>query len=183
MSAIVLAPHNDDEVLFACFLCLRYQPHVVVCYRSAMQEGLYGVTAETREAETAQAMNILGCEWTQWPILDTAHGEEEQMEGFMWGLLDPATDDTPQVFAPLVENGGNLQHNIIGTLATRVFGPENVKFYSTYTSGAMRSRTGEEVETQPGWLFYKHAALACYQSQTVTPSARHFIEDLREYVS
>jgi LmbE family N-acetylglucosaminyl deacetylase len=180
-SALGSSQLSDDETLFAAFLCLRHQPLVIVCYRSDMQQELYGVSAETREAETEAAMEILGCPWRQWPILDTTH-DEETVEGFMWGLLDPVSDDTPQVFAPLVESGGNLQHNIIGTLALKVFGPENVTRYSTYTSGAMRSRTGTEVATEPEWLFRKHAALACYRSQITTPSARHFIEDLREYI-
>jgi LmbE family N-acetylglucosaminyl deacetylase len=180
---ILLAPHNDDEALFAAFACMRYQPLVIVCYRSEMQEALYDVTSETREAETRAAMAIFGCEWKQWPILDTT-GESETTEAFMWGLLDPGpSEDVPHVYAPLVESGGNAQHNIIGQLALSVFGPENVTSYATYTAGAVRSRTGALDEGTPEMVYRKHEALACYRSQAATPSARHFMEDTREYYS
>lgn len=184
MRALLLSPHNDDETLFASFLCLRYEPHVVVCFRSQLQKDVAGITAYERETETDAAMMIYGCDWRQWPLLDTA-ADPEEVEAWMWGLRDPAgnDDDWDIVFAPAHERGGNAQHNLIAELADRVFTGVELQHYLTYTGGAVRSRSEKEIEFEPAWLFKKHAALACYQSQVGTPSWRHFVEDLREYLA
>lgn len=175
MRALLLAPHNDDETLFASFTCLRYRPHVVVCFKSYVN----GVPAETREAETAAAMKILGCSWTQWPLSDVGALDEE-VEAFMWGLRDP--DDWELVFAPYPHEHGNLQHALIARLADTVFHDVPIRNYLSY-AGGVKPRHGEEVAYEPGWLFLKHAALACYRSAADTPSHRHFAEDLSEWLA
>lgn len=183
MRALLLAPHNDDETLFASFICLRYEPAVIICFRSEEQEEVYGVTAARREPETHKAMGILGCyNWRQWPLGDR-HATDEEVEAFMWGLRDPVGQhDWDHVFAPHVEEHGNHQHNLIGSLADTVFSDVPVSHYLTYTNPPLvRSTNGSEIEYEPDWLFTKHAALACYRSQASTPSFRHFAEDMKEY--
>lgn len=189
--ALLLSPHNDDETLFASFLCLRHRPHVVICLKSArMAESKYPggmvVKAKTREFETAMAMKTFGCEWTQWPILDT-DPQPEEVEAFMWGLRDPSSDhDWDLVFAPAVEEGGHPDHNLVGRLAEGVFNDTPVVNYLTYTAQEGRSRQGTLVEPEPEWVTLKLHALACYKSQAMHPATKSWFYDqidLREWVA
>jgi LmbE family N-acetylglucosaminyl deacetylase len=183
MRALLFAPHSDDEALFASFLCLRYRPLVVICFRSEQQDD-FGVPAGVREAETERAMSILGCAWRQWPLGDR-YASDDEVEAFMWGLRDPAgEDDWDAIFAPAFEPNGNVQHNLIASLADTVFADVQVEHYLTYTNPPLvRSTDGTEIEYEPAWLFQKHAALACYGSQARTPSYRHFAENMKEYLA
>ena len=188
MRALLLAPHNDDETLFASFLCLRYQPHVVICLKSTRMAdpsypGGVPVQAQTREFETEMAMNALSCTWTQWPITDM-DPEEEQLESFMWGLRDPLGADWDIVLAPAVEADGHSDHNLIGMLAERVFSDVEIVRYLTYTRYG-RSSWGKLVEPEREWIGLKLAALACYRSQASHPATcSWFYErlDLREWI-
>lgn len=190
MRALLLAPHNDDETLFAFFHCLRYRPHVVICLRSARMgdphyPGKMPISAEEREIETEAAMNIAGCDWTQWPILDSEHDPSDQLEAFMWGLRDPSgAEDWDLVIAPAHESNGNDQHNLIAALTDRVFSDVDQIRYLTYTKYGHRTRDGREVEYEPDWIALKLVALSCYRSQAIHPATRiHFIDGgLREYV-
>lgn len=184
MKSLLLSPHNDDAELFASFLCLRHQPHVVVCLRSfRMGERSYPhrqfrMTFQEREAETAAAMEILGCSWEQWTIPDNLPEPEGYLRPALARLEEREWD---QVFAPAVEKEGQFQHNLIGELADEAFG--SVAHYTTYTKSG-RSRDGEEVPFEPEWPALKLRALACYVTQIKHPSTRaHFIDGgLREYV-
>ncbi len=175
MRALLLAPHHDDETLFASFICLRYQPLVVICY--GLPE-VNGVDSRTRSHETAAALtelDIIG--FREWPLSDSSSTEEE-VEAYMWMLRNEQTWDL--VFAPAVERDGHPQHNVIGRLADVVF--NDVHHYTTYTTAPLRrTRNLLEISYEPEWLFQKHAALACHRSAAGTPSFRHFAEDLREY--
>jgi LmbE family N-acetylglucosaminyl deacetylase len=190
VSSLLLAPHNDDETLFASFLCLHYHPHVVICLKSERMghENYHGgppVSAKTREFETQMAMKVLGCEWTQWPVLDD-NPARDQVEAFMWGLRDPSgQDDWDIVIAPAVEDEGHDQHNMIGEIAAVVFKDVPIVSYLTYTRTGGRSRNGTQVEFEPGWVPLKLQALACYKSQASHEATYgHFIDNgLREYVA
>lgn len=189
MRTLLLAPHNDDETLFASFLCLRYKPHVVICFRSMrMADPKYpgGMPVEYREREfeTALAMKTLGCEWTQWQIPDTEK-DPELVEPHLWALRDPSgQDDWDLVIAPASEADGQFQHNMIGELADMVFTDCEVIHYLTYTQFHGRTRSANEVEFEPDWVPLKLHALACYKTQAMHPETRpHFIDGgLREYL-
>jgi LmbE family N-acetylglucosaminyl deacetylase len=183
MRALLLSPHHDDETLFASFICLRYQPLVVVVYGLSEANG---VPTSTRSSEFVQAMAQLNVMYVrEWPLSDmTVLGDE--VEAWMIGLRDPSgQDDWDVVFAPAEESkGGHPQHNVVGRLADSVFSDVQVEHYLTYTTPPLeRSRSGTEIEYEPEWLFDKHAALACHRSAAGTPSFRHFAEDLREYLA
>lgn len=190
MRALLLAPHNDDETLFASFLCLRYKPRVVICFRSMRMAdpkypGGMPVNYKDREFETAMAMKTLGCEWTQLLVPDTEE-DPEQVEPHLWGLRDPSgQDDWDLVIAPAVEEGGQFQHNMIGELADMVFTDCQVIHYLTYTSHGGRSASEHEVEFDADWIPLKLHALACYKSQSMHPvTSPHFIDGgLREYLA
>lgn len=178
---VFLAPHNDDESLFGAYTLLRERPHVIVCLRS-QRMGTPGyppplVDADTREAETEEAMNVLGIEWTQWPVLDSSVD---------WDELADRMTHLPRVFhrcyAPAVEHGGHVHHNLIGTLALKVFGPGRVTPYLTYTNGTVRSSGGQLVPYEDGWPELKREALDCYRSQAAHPmTGHHFTASLDEF--
>jgi len=179
---ILFAPHNDDETLFASFLCLRHRPVVVVCYRSKVQEA-NGITADERQAETSCAVAHLGVPaWHQWPWHDSELNADG-IEGNMWGMLDPMSDDKPLVFAPAWHAKGHPQHNLVADLADMVFGKEHVIHYTTYLLGGPR-HVAKEVIFDPAWIAPKLSALACYRSQTERGPNRMWLDfGLREYVT
>jgi LmbE family N-acetylglucosaminyl deacetylase len=184
MGALLLAPHGDDETLFASFLCLRYRPRVIVCTTPRIQEQ-WGVFAAEREAETEAAMKILGCEWVQLSFLDTA-GAEIRDPLAHWLELDIEMSGMPDVvIAPSCERDGQEQHNAVAVAAIRAFGA-NIIRYLTYTRSGGRSRDGTLVEPdQPEWISLKLQALACYRSQMRVPNCRSWFEqpDLREWIA
>jgi LmbE family N-acetylglucosaminyl deacetylase len=185
LTALLLAPHNDDETLFAFFTLCRERPHVVVCLQSRKQEsesypGGY-ISAGERETETDLVMSLLELlPWTQLSHQDISPDWRAVEESLIREKLrhDPTT-----VFAPAIEEGGHEQHNEIGRIALRVFGADNVVPYLTYTQNRIRS-TGREVVPEPDWIRLKFQALACYESQIRSPATRKwFIDDpIREYV-
>jgi LmbE family N-acetylglucosaminyl deacetylase len=177
-SVLFLAPHNDDETLFGSFSLLREKPHVVICLRSTVQElrGT-GVTYTQREAETQEAMDVLGVRsWEQWSFPDSdPPWDEIERELGQWVV--------ERVYAPAWEAGGHEHHNELAEVVERVFPPEKLTRYLTYTT-AGRSSSGAEVAFEPEWVLLKLHALACYRSQIVVPetwTTGHFVGDQREY--
>ncbi len=180
MSAILFEPHHDDAVLFACFTLLRIHPTVVTVLGDARVQDELGVTVFERERETIEAMKVVEpSNWRTWNHKDTEPNEDAIVSDMLHlnAIMHPK-----EVWAPLVEKRGHEQHNLVGRAAIHAFGEKRCCFYSTYRMGPYeRSREGVRVEYEPGWLFQKHAALACYRSQALTPSFKHFAEDLNEY--
>lgn len=180
MSALLLDPHGDDAVLFSCWNLLRYKPHVVCVLRSQLQDDMHGIKAETREAETKVAFQLLGfASVEQWEQLDTAPDWTE-----VRAELEEAAKVTSydRVFAPASEAGGHDHHNKIAEIAHAVFG-ERVTFYTTYKYGGPKTR-GKEVPYEPWMVTKKLQALACFRSQIEQGGPhRFFVEDLREYTA
>jgi hypothetical protein len=50
---LLVDPHGDDSVLFACYMLLRERPHVLVTHRSVPRQ------------EIRAALTILGCSWSE----------------------------------------------------------------------------------------------------------------------
>ena len=183
MTALLLAPHNDDETLFASFLLQRYEPLVVVCLRSQVQEDRYGITAAQREYETESALRELGQveHFLQLGHLDREVSWED-VRVSLAALANVRQTYSP-VIAPAWEDGGHDHHNGIASLAADIWGGA-VLSYTTYTRHGGRTRSSEEVEPQPPWIAAKHRALACYRTQIAEPSCRPwFLGDVREYVA
>ena len=161
---LLLAPHMDDESLFASFVCLRERPLVLFCFDGAPRHGSFDV----RWAEAQEATRILGCEALA--LRETPDTIEERLSVF----------DASHVWAPLPEEGGNEEHNHVGEIAQCLWG-DRLSFYSTYTSEG-RSTSGWPIPADPEWVEIKKAALACYESQIAQPwIAPHFAGDLTEY--
>lgn len=179
MRTLLLAPHHDDETLFASFLCLTYSPRVVVCFGEPEANG---VPVGTRSDEFWAALAALGVDdATEWPLTDY-HPDPVELATRMVRLAQEHWD---LVFAPAVELYGHPQHNLVGALADAAFGrATTVEHYMTYTYPPLtRSRSEREVPFDSTWVFRKHAALACYQSAASTASYRHFVDDVAEYLA
>lgn len=188
--ALLLAPHGDDETLFAAFTCMRYgkRMHVIVCTQDADPK-IRGV----RSLETSRAIAQLGCTHHEWPMSadNPDWGAARQwLEG--WASDKLFARRIENVFAPAIEpdmgderlwGSGHEQHNAVGLLAQDVFG-DRVTHYLTYVRGE-RSRYGVEVPPPTGHeIARKLRALSCYESQITDPLSRPwFFEllDMREW--
>lgn len=179
---LFLAPHNDDETLFGSFTILREKPTVITCLKSQVQQDRYGISAETREKETQEALRWLG--EPDWKQLTTLDSDRLRMEGKLLddlAILD-MVHEPECVWAPAYEENGHEQHNLVSRAADSIFG-FRVQPYLTYQRGSMRSR-GREVSFEPEWVWWKLLALACYRSQILLDNTRAWFMDdtLREYV-
>lgn len=191
MSSVLLAPHNDDETLFAAYTLMREKPHVVVCTRvGALKE------RSVRERETREAIHALtGSEaYEQW-VFDSWAPDWSQLAQAIAALaLEFEEVWAP---APLAEvNGrkpgrnpkpgfGVLQHDRIGELARDAFGPERTSQYCMYTRWHGRDQRGELVEPTGLEIARKLEALGKYVSQAEDESVRPWFYDrldLREWV-
>lgn len=172
MTSLFLSPHADDETLFGAYSLLRERPTVVVCLLGTTQ----GIHGEVRVRETDEAMKVLDIEDVRhWRICDDRH-ENELRPWLKQDMLRIAAErELDVVFAPMVEDGGHDQHNLIGELARQVF--PNVQGYATYRRGGGRTQTTNEVSFDPDWPARKLAAMACYRSQIRIENTRPWFFD------
>ncbi len=174
MSAILFAPHNDDETLFTFYNLLRYKPDVVIVLRSHREFAMGGPTYVEREAETGFAMRLAGVDWEQWRYADDNpdwDGIEREIRRTV-GAYDT-------IIAPAYEVGGHEDHNGVAEILNVYEG--NVIRYLSYVRGHGRSE-GVEVVPTPEEAALKAQALACYPSQAAyPPTAPWFGPDQREF--
>ncbi len=171
---ILLAPHADDETLFAAYTLLREKPFVVLCFAGAPRHGSFDV----RLAEFEAAMAVLDCPWFS---IANEHADEDELLNVALERLAGGRLDIEHVYAPLPEADGNDDHNLVGEAAAHLW-PGKVTFYATYTDSA-KTTLGQAVPYEPTWPDLKRKALACYQSQQAIPGIRaHFNRPLDEYL-
>lgn len=174
---LLLSPHNDDEVLSAAYVCLRHRPKVITVLDGGHRK--HFPDPEERVAESAAAMQVLGCDYEHlgFPVSITDWGPvEERLAG----------EDPGWVWAPLWEQDGHRHHNALSEIAVRLW-PGRVSFYATYTvdSDGRTHKTvvGDPVPVKAGWVQLKRAALDCYRSQIELPgTAMHFLPPYDEYI-
>ncbi len=166
---ILIAPHNDDEALFASFICLRERPLVIIATDSWTQfnRGETSITAEVRRNESIAAMKVLGC-----PIQFLGIPDNRLSRAALREALKRFDPDTPTVYAPAIQ-GGNKQHDLVGRVALGYF--KHVILYCTYSEKEDYT-TGEiELRPTPEELDLKDKALDCYRSQIAYAwTAHHF---------
>jgi len=160
VTCLFLAPHCDDETLFAAYTLLRHQPHVVTCFAPWLQEKREGPDHDTRVWETKCALATLGVK--QWDLLPV---REDTPDYLMLEacLAELAQTKWEKVFAPAVELGGHEHHSAVGALAEQSF--PNVTFYMTYVRGHTRSVGSREVPFDEKWPAAKFKAMSAYHSQ------------------
>jgi len=154
LSVLLVAPHADDESLFACYQLIRLKARVLVCLDSG----------PVRSLEMEDAMDVLGRDWT---MLDVPEERPDWMavrEGIASEVRRAST-----VIAPAFEVDGHEHHNQVARI-TDSFGHAHVIRYLTYRRGYGRSKgavtcVGDKFERD-----LKLTALRCYQSQMVDPA-------------
>lgn len=177
---LLISPHNDDEALFASYVCLAHRPKVITVLNGARKR--HYPTPAARVAESAAAMRVLGCEYEHlaFPIDD--------------GPIDWPTitrrlrrqRDPGRVWVPLPEPRGQQHHNRVAAIAHELW-PGRLAYFATYTvderGWPTRSTVGYQAPAELGWPKVKEQALGCYRSQAeAAPTAMHFRQPLDEYL-
>jgi LmbE family N-acetylglucosaminyl deacetylase len=167
LKKILLAPHNDDEALFASFICMREKPTVIIVTDSWRQfkRGERDITAEVRREESRKAMQLLGC-----PVEFIGISDNK----LVWENLCTALKqfDADVVYAPAIQ-GGNVHHDLIGCAALKYF--KNVIQYTTYSKDALYTEGETEIIPTAEERALKEQALLCYKSQIVYyKTSKHF---------
>lgn len=173
MSALFLAPHNDDETLFGAYTLLAAKPTVVVCLWGTTQ----GIHGDVRVRETKEAMKVLDIEDVRHLYVPDDRRSQDLALWLRQGMLRISAErEFSTVFAPMIEDGGHEQHNLVGELALEIF--DHVIPYATYRRGHGRTKTSIEVGCRPEWPARKLAAMACYKSQIRLESTRPWFFDV-----
>ena len=144
----LLAPHNDDEGLFATYICLRLKPLIVVVTDGTQHQEKFGISIETRRRESEAAAKILGCRisFAGWPDDDY---KVRQMVGQKY---------SGTILAPALQ-GGNIHHDQISRYG-------DIQ-YATYTKTNLTPflPDGIQITPTPEEEQIKEKVLACYKSQ------------------
>lgn len=171
---IFLSPHDDDNILFGAFTCMRENPLVVIVTDSYRQplRGEVGCDARTRAEETERACGLIHCPVLRLHIPDNELTTERLIKEF--GNLPFAE----RVYAPMPYQEGNPDHNLVGQCAGMV-PHERTVFYTTYTRDELWKRGRLEVVPTKEELELKERALQCYQSQINLAATRPHFEAVR----
>lgn len=165
---LLISPHDDDNTLFASFLCIREKPLVVIVTDSYIQpqRGEIGCEADIRARETKEACGILGVPVIRLGLRDDSVTEEDiikKLRGF---------SGFRQVYSPALQ-GGNKHHDMVHR-ATKALFPY-AKYYTTYTPTELYTEGDYEIRPSEDELNLKYKAMACYKSQIDLPAtAPHF---------
>lgn len=182
MKAVLFAPHNDDETLFAFYTMRRYQAEVVVVLRSHRQhEQQGGPHFTTRERETLCATEVAGVSYVQWTTFSDIDPDWDLARHYMQQHI---YDFAPRVvIAPAWEEDGHEDHNAVAEIAAGLIGNFSLMSYLTYRRGHGRSSDAREINPTVEESDLKAAALRCYHSQLKhPPCASWFGADQREFI-
>jgi len=178
MSNLLLAPHSDDESLFASYIILRYKPLVLVVTDAYKHEEKFGESRGiiVRRKETEAAMKILGAEVEFLGIPDNT---------LYLDNLEVNLEDYPcegKVFAP-AKQGGNKNHDVVSDAAAKVY-RDRVVYYSTYSKNDLTPRGKVALIPTPAEEQLKREALFCYKTQTAL-NPHHFdaVRGKPEYIN
>ena len=168
---LLLSPHNDDETLFTSFTILRERPLVVFLTDSFIQLNRGdGITAEERNKESKQAMEVLNCDYIFANLRDDLLSRDVLRDYFK----ELVKFNPDKVYAPKPYLNGNEHHNMVGEIAEKMFG-DKVVFYATYTKDNLYTTGKTEIKPTNKELILKRQALQCYRSQLSLGATRpHF---------
>lgn len=183
---LLVSPHNDDAALFCAYAAQRHRPHVLTVFDSYVQAIRYPqCNAEARRNEDRAALAILGCEVSFGGLRDDIQRPEKLFSDTRDLLARWKQDYSPtEVWLPLDEMDGHLQHNAVASAGFSVFGGHaTIHYYATYTRTKGKSTTAREVVPTGGQVLKKLQALCQYRTQIEIDGVGcwpHFT-DLREY--
>ena len=161
---LLIAPHADDETLFASYLAQRYEAGIAVVYD------------EGRSGELFQAGNYLGCPTVNWGNHKGASPAEIRM------YFDSFSDPPERVIYPAELVGGHEEHNIVSRVVVDWCqewpGIERIE-YLTYAPRGRRVTDGvASLPEKPEHIARKLMALSCYRSQIEDPATAPWFYDL-----
>lgn len=155
---ILLAPHNDDEALFAAYTCIRENPLIVIATDSYVQQKRGdNISADQRRKESKSAADILSCD-----VVFLGIPDDEITHETLFKELLPYTTLASEVYAP-ARQGGHRHHDLCSMVAQEIH--ENVTFYTTYTKEELWTKGDVEVRPTHEEIELKNRALDCYKSQ------------------
>jgi LmbE family N-acetylglucosaminyl deacetylase len=150
VSSLLLAPHADDETLFAFYALLRDGADVLVCLEPGQE----------RRQELEAAMKIAN---RGWAVLEPSQPEKNPD----WTVIGDAIWEYAQAYetiiAPAFEGGGHEHHNCVAAIAATLAKP--VTAYYTYERGQARTARGMYVVASAAERVLKRRAMDCYKSQ------------------
>ncbi len=178
MNTLFISPHDDDNVLFGAFTCMREKPLVVVVtdsYRQAMR-GEVGCGALDRMEETRKACELLGCAVFRLGVpdvhFDADPGTSDLLEKYL-GCFQ----NFDRVYVP-ASQGGNKDHDTISQVCQKVFG-DKVILYTTYTKTELHTTGSKEIVPTPEEMELKNKALDCFISQLTLKATRPHFDAVR----
>lgn len=196
-TSLLLAPHHDDETLFAAFTIMRDRPVVAIVLESHLQEargnavpGPFApkpITNAMRVSETHDALYELGGHDIEtgaefWPFRDDAPDWNAVDDHLRDRLRSP--EPVTRLYAPAYHHEGHDHHNALAVIAEEAAldGALELVRYATYTRGTPDVRVATQVPAsfETDWVARKLRALACYRSQ-IHLWPHHFIGDQREW--
>lgn len=163
MKSALLAPHDDDQVLFAAYTLMREKPTVFVVLDSYIQpnRGETGCSAEERAKESAIACEMLGVPIKRFRIRDDATPKDQLWKGMAVGFKELAGFD--RIYIP-AKQGGNFQHDLVNEVAGAMYTYKTVE-YTTYTKTQLYTTGNKEVVPTDSEVVLKNRAMECFQSQ------------------
>ena len=156
---LLLAPHSDDEALFASYIILKFKPLVVVVTDATKHQAKFGDWSGilARRKETEAAMKIFGVDVEFLGIPDNAL----YLDNLVVNLED--YEVTGKIFAPALQ-GGHADHDTVALAADKVW-EDQVTYYSTYTKDNLTPEGGLAIIPSKQEEELKNKALECYVSQ------------------
>ncbi len=159
---LLLAPHSDDECLFAAYTIMRHKPVVVVC---TSYDGGRGPSANDRYAESFHAMSELGATVRFMGMKESLINELD-----LFNLIKYNCNDDMRlidcIYAPDIR-GGHAHHDIVSSVAKRLGEAWDIPiiYYATYTKDSLKPFGDIEIVPTEAEFQLKKRALACYKSQ------------------
>lgn len=159
---LLLAPHSDDECLFAAYTIMRYKPVVVVC---TAYDGGRGPSANDRYVESFNAMNELGATVRFLAIREYILSQSSLEKSLIYSFKHHV-GELDCIYAPALQ-GGHNHHDIVNQVA-KYIGNEwavPIIYYATYTKDNLKPFGDVEIVPTEAEFELKKLALACYKSQ------------------
>lgn len=172
--SLLIAPHSDDEALFASYLLMREKPNVIVVFDGTSHEEKFGVTIEQRREETRNAMKMLDIRVDFLGLSEDLDDKTIIIRSFLDNMQNHngMFKSTNRIYVP-AKQGGHLQHDIVCEAAQYVFGEGKLLYYSTYQKDNLEPVGELEIKPTRDEELLKNKMLECYSSQ-IKINPHHF---------
>lgn len=181
MSNILLAPHSDDEALFASYIIMREKPIVVIVTDGTSHLKKFNISLEDRRAESINALKKLGQNYFDFlRIPEEDLTEERLLRELRLPML--ALDRIDKIYVPALQ-GGHPHHDLISHVATKLYGKKCL-YYSTYQKNDLEPVGELEIIPTKEEKQIKEEALQCYASQLkINPHHFEAVKNKSEYIN